>query len=84
VDVVVESSEALLAVEAKSGRTVPSDALVGIEGFVHAIEGATPLRSVVAFLVHAGEQLQRRSGTTILPWSRLDETEWWGSDELPG
>lgn len=81
VDAVVELGRSLLAVEAKSGQTIASDYFTALETFTSLSASARPPRSVRSFVVYAGADSQRRSRTTIVPWSELDRCVWWASGE---
>ena len=78
VDLLVERGDALVALEAKSSRTVAGDFFAGLEKF--AVLAASqkrmpPLRQV---LLYAGEKRQERTGVTVLPWSEIHDFDWVG------
>jgi hypothetical protein len=81
VDVVVELGRELLAVETKSGQTVAGDFFAGLETFASLIASSRLRREVRGFVVYGGAEHQRRSSGTVVPWSGLDQCEWWDPEE---
>jgi uncharacterized protein len=79
VDLLVELGNQVLAVETKSGQTVTEDAFGGLTAFRTAI-GRADLQAQ-SFVIHGGDQSQKRTAATAIPWSRIDETAWWSEDE---
>ena len=68
VDAIVETGPAsLLAVEAKSGETLPSDALRGLEFWQTQLPG----HAVSSWLVYGGDTRQTRTRATVVPWHDL-------------
>ena len=73
IDVVVDRSDTLLAVEAKSGQTVTDDMLR------FARKGCTILASsgeVESLLVYGGDARQSRHDMEVIPWEALHEQRW--------
>lgn len=79
VDLLVELGNCLMAVETKSGQTVADDAFAGLRSFEAAL-GASHMK-VKPFLVYAGEEMQKRTAATVVPWSGINEIPWWTKDE---
>jgi len=77
VDLVLETGIRLVAVEIKSGQTVASDAFASLEAFAHGAARArlAPGR-IESVLVYGGDEGQRRTNATVLPWSRIDAVDW--------
>jgi hypothetical protein len=77
VDLLVEDSGALTAVETKSGQTVNDDFFAGLAAFADLVESGrrrgTSLRRV---LVYGGAARQQRSRGTVLPWASVDRYDW--------
>jgi hypothetical protein len=76
IDAIVEGAGTLLAVEAKSGRTIAADFTRSLESFEAQMEGVRPLRRIRSFLVHGGLDEGRRRGVTLLPWNAVDQGPW--------
>ena len=76
VDILVDSGRDLRGIECKSGATVASDALEGLEKLENALGGAAKARRGV--LVYGGEKRQRRSSSDIVPWHALSGVDWFG------
>jgi predicted AAA+ superfamily ATPase len=68
-DLLVEQGAALTPIEVKSGRTVASDFLSGIDEW-RRISGQADSE---AWLVFGGEREQTRGRTHLLPWRRIGE-----------
>ena len=77
VDILVDSGRDLRGIECKSGATVASDALEGLEKMENALGGVAKARRGV--LVYGGEKRQRRSSSDIVPWHALSGVDWFGS-----
>ncbi len=71
VDLLVERGDALVAVEAKSGRTVAGDFFEGLQKFA----------AIVASQQRMPPLRQERTGVTVLPWSRLHDFDWAGKQK---
>jgi len=71
VDLVVDDRESMLAVEAKSGATVASDAFDGLRAFDDVAQRAWPDRHVDRRVVYGGVEAQRRTYARIVPWTQL-------------
>ncbi len=80
VDLIVERGDVLVALEAKSGHTVAGDFFDGLTkfaGLAASQKRMPPLRQV---LLYAGEKRQERTGVTVLPWSKLHDFDWVGTN----
>src|SRR5712691_711091 len=66
VDFLVERKGRLHPLEIKSGRTVASDYLAGLERFARIADAA------IGTLIYAGEAGHKRSAATILGWREID------------
>lgn len=76
VDLLVSLGAAVKGVECKSGATVPSDALAGLNGLQAALgDGYRVGRNV---LVYGGAQRQRRTNADIVPWCEISTIDWFG------
>jgi len=77
VDLIAETGEAIVAIEAKSGRTVATDFFDALERFAArhgTVEGGRAVRRVV---VYGGDEPQRRREATVVPWFGLDTLRVW-------
>lgn len=78
VDLLVERGDALIAVEAKSSRTVAGDFFDGLTKFAGLAASQKRMPALRQVLLYAGEQRQERTGVTVLPWSKLHDFDWVG------
>lgn len=67
----------MIAAEMKSGMTVPSDAFLSLGAFAglaesHAGEGVVRDR----VLIYGGEEHQKRTAGTVLPWRGIAAYDW--------
>jgi uncharacterized protein len=78
VDLLVERGNDLVAVEAKSGRTIAPDAFEALGRF--RTVGATPAaqRDVV---VYGGDETQARSAGDLLAWTDIAAYDWVGGED---
>ncbi|MBW1880165.1 MAG: DUF4143 domain-containing protein [Deltaproteobacteria bacterium] len=78
VDLVVDRGDALLAVEVKSGRTVPSDAFRELNRFAAIVREASAedTTTVVPILVYGGDERRRQQGVEVLPWHEIQSWSW--------
>lgn len=75
IDLVVERSSGLAAVESKSGATISSDFFAGFETARELL--LAPGRGEAdCLLVYGGGRTQSRSSGTAVPWSKVSEQEW--------
>lgn len=75
VDLVVESDEALLLVEAKSGATVSSDSFIPLDRVAALAQHATP-KPIEKRIVFGGDRGQARSTVRIVSWKAIDRQSW--------
>jgi hypothetical protein len=75
------SPRSILAVEARSGQTVAEDYFTAFQSFASLVQAARPRRTVRSFVIYGGNELQRQSAGTVVPWSRIDRCEWWDPAE---
>jgi predicted AAA+ superfamily ATPase len=73
VDLVVEAGDRLLAVEAKSGRTVSPDMAKNASSFGETLDDG---RTTRAYVVYAGEEAYESKGASFLPWKKVAEQPW--------
>jgi uncharacterized protein len=77
IDLVVDRGDTVIAVEAKSGETIASDALTGLERFASLFHPkGSRLQSALAY---GGDSSYHRSDSSILSWSSLTGFDWAGS-----
>lgn len=81
VDLVVELGGSLLAVETKSGQTVASDFFAGLRVFESLVESSRRRRNLRSFVVYGGSESQERATGRVVPWSALDQCQWWEPSE---
>jgi predicted AAA+ superfamily ATPase len=73
IDLLVDRGPDIVGVECKSGATVASDALDGLERLPEVLAGGTAARGI---LVYGGDARQRRSAADVVPWTQLDTVKW--------
>jgi len=76
VDILVDRGSDVRGVECKSAATVPSDALRGLEGLATALGNAVDVSRGV--LIYSGADRQTSSIADIVPWSSVDDVDWFG------
>jgi hypothetical protein len=76
VDVIVEASDALLLVEAKSGATVSEDFFAGLRALEQRLASAREPRQRRKFVIFGGDAAQQRSELSVLPWHQVQEPSW--------
>ena len=81
VDLLVEAGRTLLAVEAKSGRTVAGDFFRSLDAFAGLASAAPRARAVKRIVVHGGDTGQRRTTARVLSWSEIDRYDWLAGKE---
>jgi predicted AAA+ superfamily ATPase len=79
-DLVVMSDE-LFLVEAKSSETVVNEFFRNVRQLSSAIEGFELSPAPRAILVYGGDQGQRRTDVTVVPWREIHTIPWAGADE---
>jgi predicted AAA+ superfamily ATPase len=75
VDVVVDAGHEFMAIEAKSGATVPGDAFDGLKAFDAVAATAWPERQVRRRVIYGGDERQLRSYAAVVPWSQMDRPD---------
>ncbi len=73
VDLVVDRPDGLVLVEAKAARTVSSSLYAAARRVADQLAGHCPVEIVV---VYGGDEIQRRDGATMLPWTHIGEFAW--------
>jgi len=76
VDLLVEAGTRLVAVEVKSGATVPADFLQAFERLAGVLAVARAGRSLEQVLVYGGDTGQRRSVARVLAWHEVSGAAW--------
>jgi predicted AAA+ superfamily ATPase len=76
IDLLVDRGLDLRGVECKSGATVASDALDGLDKLEEAIGSSSEVGRGV--LVYGGKKRQRRSKADVVPWHALSRADWFG------
>ena len=71
VDVLVDTGNALVPIEVKSGTTITPDFFSGLR-YWEKLSGAAGRRSL---LVYGGDQEQQRSATRVIPWNRIGSVQ---------
>jgi hypothetical protein len=74
VDLLVDRGHDLRGVECKSGATVASDALKGLDSLETALGNSREVGRGV--LVYGGQRRQRRTKADIVPWNALNNVDW--------
>lgn len=75
-DLVVEGTDRVIAVEAKSGATVAGDFFAHLDRFAEQITSRHAHLSYERRIVYGGERGQTRRGTRVLSWRRIQDAEW--------
>ncbi|HEX7026238.1 MAG TPA: ATP-binding protein [Gammaproteobacteria bacterium] len=68
IDLIIDRGQTLIPVEIKAGQTISQDFMKNLEKW-KALAGKT---AQSAFLVHGGEQAQKRTAAHILSWNNLE------------
>ncbi|MDT8437351.1 MAG: ATP-binding protein [Gemmatimonadota bacterium] len=76
VDLVVESADRVIGVEAKSGATVASDFFTELRGFSEEVAARYPHLECDRRLVYGGEIGHRRLDTEVIPWRGVQDVSW--------
>lgn len=69
-DLLVETADGMIVIEAKAGQTIAKDMLSPVMRVRDILSGVAEPRPV---LVYGGDQKQSRQNVTIVPWTRLAE-----------
>ncbi len=75
-DAVVQAGRRTLLVEAKSGETVPADALASLEKVQDLLRAAGMPAKTGKLVVHGGRERWTQRETTALPWADIDRYDW--------
>lgn len=75
VDLLIDLGHTTIAVETKSGRTLPSDAFDALDRFGADSEPTVPQRHVV---VYAGADTHTRTAGEVLSWTNIGDYPWAG------
>lgn len=76
VNLVVEAGVGPIAVEVKSGATVASDFFEGLRALGARDEVLAGVGAPILRLVYGGDGRHRRHGVEVVPWSELQEMDW--------
>lgn len=76
VDVIVDASDGLILVEAKSGATVPRDALGALGQVAARLEDLADAGRIRGRLVYGGDTSQPRGAGDVVAWSDIHERSW--------
>jgi predicted AAA+ superfamily ATPase len=77
IDLLVEAGQNLIAIEAKSGQTLPADSFAALDRLAPALSGGLGERRVRKVVVYGGEGSQRRSAGEVIAWGDLDRQGAW-------
>lgn len=75
-DLVVERGPTLVVAEVKSGRTLTTDTLAALDRVERNLKGSAQRPALEKVVVYGGDEIQRRTLVTALPWSRMHEHPW--------
>jgi hypothetical protein len=75
VDLIVERGDTMVAVEAKSGRTIAGEFFADLSWLASQELGAANAR-LDPILVYGGQERQRRTQALVVPWFAVHEIEW--------
>ncbi len=76
VDLVSETTPAVILAEVKSGATVASDFTAAVERLAAAVAGGKAKRTVISRVIYGGSMAQSRGVTEIVPWQRIHTIRW--------
>lgn len=76
IDLLLESADELIAVEAKSGATVGSDFLRSLERFREGVASRLQGLRYRPRLIYGGDASQQRSNAEVVPWRQIQELSW--------
>ena len=76
VDAIVEMTDALALVEAKSGATVGAEAIEPLRRLAAALHAHREHRRLALRLVYGGDDRLRRGDVTIVPWHDVQRAGW--------
>jgi hypothetical protein len=76
IDAIVDHGTRCVAVEAKSGQTILSDAFANLEEFASVIAADRSRSGTDRVVVYGGNERQNRTVGTVLPWSEIDSFAW--------
>jgi len=76
VDVLVERSDCVTLVEAKSGATVTGDMFRSLHALADALRAGGEHRRLDRRLVYGGATRHRREGIVVTPWNDIQTLDW--------
>jgi hypothetical protein len=76
VDLVHEQGDRIVAVEAKSAATVSSDFFTALQWLGNLVAGRLPHVDYEARVIYGGQEGQRRTAATVIPWAEIHEHPW--------
>ena len=83
IDAVLDRGDRIVAIEAKSGQTVATDAFPPLVRFDAVFGQQQPRSPIVRVLAYGGDRSEHRHECRVLPWNRLKEFDWAVSAALP-
>ena len=77
VDLIVGREQCLLAIEVKSGQTLPSDAFRSLQASSELVmDRDEVIESISPILVDGGKEAQNRSDARVMPWRKIMDFDW--------
>lgn len=76
VDLVLEQGDCVIAVEAKSAATVASDFFAALQRLGKEVTARLPHVTYEPRLVYGGDEGQRRSVASVIPWAEIHDARW--------
>lgn len=73
VDLLLEDGPRVLLIEAKSSRTVASDAMRSVLAVRRALEGRTTATAISSALAYDGDEAQHRSEFDVVPYRQIND-----------
>ena len=83
IDAVLDRGDGVVAIEAKSGQTVATDAFPPLARFDAMFGQQQPRSPMVRVLAYGGDRSEHRHECRVLPWNRLKDFDWVGSAAMP-
>jgi uncharacterized protein len=76
IDLIAEGAQGVVAVEAKSGKTVASEVLGPLRTFRAQLEAQAPHLAPQMRLIHGGGAQRSWHGVDVLPWCHIQDVPW--------
>ncbi len=75
-DLIDESEDGVIALEAKSGATVATDFFTHLREFAASMKEEQASTAVSLRLVYGGSRTESRSDVQVIAWNEIQEATW--------